>query len=167
MYSCGLAGNNKMITWLPDLVQYNSNWDEYADVLYFEYTSTYRNGTPLKFNGKNVIAPSQPKFYGKSESFWHIIGGKDNIPEPKRCERIRWARAIIEHSDDTEVLVFPERRGRIKSMLLWLKEESYLVVLEERRKYFILRTAYVVEYTHKIAALEKLYLQSLQPETTG
>lgn len=156
-----------MIAWLPDLVQYNSNWNEYADVLYSEYTSTYRNGTPLTFNGKNVIAPSQPKFYGKSESFWHIIGGKDNIPEPKRCERIRWARAIIEHSDSAEVLVFPERRGRIKSMLLWLKEKSYLVVLDERKKYFILRTAYVVEGTHKIATLEKLYIQSLQSETTG
>lgn len=159
-------GTVRMITWLPDLVQYSSNWDEYADVLYSEYISTYRNGTPLEFNGKSVIAPSQPKFYGKSESFWHIIGGKDNIPEPKRCERIRWARAIIEHSDSVEVLVFPERRGRIKSMLLWLKEESYLVVLEERKKYFILRTAYVVEGAHKIATLEKLYSQS-QSETTG
>lgn len=156
-----------MVSWLPDLVRYNSDWNEYADVLYSEYMSTYRNGKPLKFNDKKVIAPSQPEFYGKSESFWYIIGGKNNVPEPKRCERIRWARAIIEHSNNAEVLVFPERRGRIKSTLLWLKEESYLVVLEERKKYFILRTAYVVERAHKIASLEKLYLQSLQPKVAG
>ena len=149
-----------MVSWLPDLVQYNCDWSEYAEILYSEYIATYRSGDPLKFNDKKVVAPSQPEFYGKSESFWHIIGGKNNIPEPKRCERIRWARAIIEHSNSAEVLVFPERRGRINNTLLWLKEENYLVVLEERKKYYILRTAYVVEYKRKVDVLEKLYLQS-------
>ncbi len=133
------------MTWLPDLVAYDSNWDSYSEILYKEYIETYRNGVSIVFNGKPVTAPRQPEFYGKSESFWHIIGGKDNIPDKGRCERIRWARAIIENADDEAVSVLFERRGKRKTTILWLREYDYVVILDERKDYYLLKTAYCVK----------------------
>ena len=59
------------MSWLPDLVPYDSDWDSYSETLYNEYLRVYRNGKPIIFNGKPVTAPKQPEFYGKSEAFWH------------------------------------------------------------------------------------------------
>lgn len=141
--------------WLPDLVPYDSDWGSYSATLYNEYIKTYRTGSPITYKGKPVTAPRQPEFYGKSESFWHIIGGADNIPDIDRCARIRWARAIIEHCDDEGVYVFSERRGNRNNIVFWLKDYDYMVVLEERRKYYLLKTAYCIG-PHK-----KLFLQRL------
>lgn len=143
------------MTWLPDLVAYDSNWDSYSEVLYKEYIETYRNGVPIVFNGKLVTAPRQPEFYGKSESFWHIIGGKDNIPDKDRCERIRWARAIIENVNDEAVSVLFEKRGRRKTTILWLREYDYVVILDERKEYYLLKTAYCVK-PHKRIVLQHM-----------
>lgn len=148
-----------MTSWLPDLVTYNSDWESYSVTLYNEYLRIYRNGTPITFNGKLVTAPRQPEFYGKSESFWHIIGGKDNIPDKDRCERIGWARAIIEHAKDEEVLILLEERGKRKTTILWLKNNDYAVILEERKKYYLLKTAYCVK-PHKRKFFERLSEES-------
>lgn len=130
---------------LPDLVAYDSNWDSYSEKLYKEYMETYRNSVPIIYNGKPVTAPRQPEFCGKSESFWHIIGGKDNIPDRERCERIKWARAIIENVNNEAVSVLSERRGRRKTIILWVRDYDYVVILDERKDYYLLKTAYCVK----------------------
>lgn len=149
------------MSWLPDLVPYDSDWDSYSETLYNEYLRVYRNGKPIIFNGKPVTAPKQPEFYGKSEAFWHIIGGKDNIPDKDRCEHIGWARAIIEHAEDEAVFVLFEQRGRRKTTILWLKDADYAVILDERKEYYLLKTAYCVK-PHKKKLFERLLEESEQ-----
>jgi hypothetical protein len=146
-------------SWLPAIVPYDSDWSKYVEILHTEYVKTYRTPPPLMYGGKKVTAPRLPEINGKSESFWHIIGGTGNTPEPGRCERINWARAIIEHHSDESVLVWEERgyRGRHQvNTLLWLKDHNYVVVLAKRNDYYLLRTAYVVK-RHKKPDLQNSY----------
>jgi hypothetical protein len=93
---------------------------------------------------------------GESSTFWHItsytvgnIGGKEQRRRcPRRCERIKWPRAIFENNSDVikiwrentqgkRRIIFYFRLSAINSM-----EHDYIVVLDDRKKYFLLWTTY-------------------------
>lgn len=111
------------------------------------------------FEGAPVTARREPLYDGKTGAFWHITSQGDieeeRIPNMRRCERIRWPKAFIEHAD--MVKAWRNTRSGEKNVCLWLEEENYLVVLGERPGYFLLRTAYFVEYEHTRRKLRKEY----------
>ena len=82
-------------------------------------------------------------------------------PDLRRCERIRWIRAIIEHADDQSVLVWENNRGGNQGILLWLKSQDFLVVLGRRSQgYAMLVTAYPTNREHTRRKLLKEYEQA-------
>jgi len=70
-------------------------------------------------------------------------------PDLRRCERIRWPRAIIENANDSVVKVWETTRRNERRVCLWLEEEEYLVVLAERQGYLLPWTAYMVTRSHR------------------
>jgi hypothetical protein len=104
---------------------------------------------------------------GKEATFWHMISeGHDEqnrTPDLRRCERIRWPRAIIEHSTDPAVKVWTNQRtGRGRGaaerrILLWVEEEEYLVVLAQRPGYILPWTAYLVREEYSKRKLRREY----------
>jgi hypothetical protein len=65
----------------------------------------------------------------------------DRMPDLRRCERIRWVRWIIENgATHAEIDEWQNRRGTETNALLWYRQE-YLVVLAQRRDYWLLKTA--------------------------
>lgn len=148
------------INWLPELVlleDWSGSWKRYLEALYSYFKEDFVENKPV-FRGQKVTFKRHPILKGKEATFWHLISERKEKEEKidlRRCERIRWPRPIIENWD-TNVIKFWKntRKGEIR-ICLWLKDQEYLVILAERKKYILLWTAYMVTRPHRKAKLEK------------
>ena len=103
-----------------------------------------------------------PVEQNKEATFWHLTTtGKDEstrITDFRRCERIRWPRAIIVHTENNpEIKVWEEKSNGDTRVLLWFEGIEYLVVLSKRKEYYLLWTAYPVERSHSRRKLNERY----------
>jgi len=147
--------------WLPPLVlfsDYRGDWERYLNALYSYFESDFLRTRPL-FRGQRLGLKRHPLWEGKEATFWHMISeGRDEAtrqPDLRRCERLRWSRAVIENSNDPAVKVWETTRRNERRVCLWLKEEEYLVVLAERQDYLLPWTAYMVTRSHRKLKFQK------------
>lgn len=159
-----------MECWVPEFVEHSDfeTWEEYDEFLYAIFRRCFIESKPA-FKGKPVNVRSNPRFEEREESYWHITcrdyAHKSGLPESRdpdleRCRRIKWPRAFIENylscdpvndlCDCGGVKIWKSshkpKKGRPKVRVkLFLEEESYLVVLEERGQYYLLITAYYLD----------------------
>jgi len=152
-----------MIEWIPELVlfeQASGIWQKYLDLLYSYYASDFID-TVVYRNGTRIGIRKYPFSEGKEKSFWHLVSNGEIEEERqidfRRCERIRWPRPVIEHSECEDIWIWNNQRGSEKRLLLYLHEERYLVVLGIRNGYFLLCTAYYVEQEHRHEQLRQEY----------
>lgn len=155
--------------WLPELILFESfhgDWNKYLDTLYDGFTTDFLGDRP-KFCGVRMGLKKHPVEEGKEATFWHMIQQgdveRDRTPDMRRCERIRWPRAIIDNHKDSAVKVWRNKRGNKSRILLLLEEERYLVVLADNKTYVLPWTAYLVERDHQLAKLAKEH-QSYQEQ---
>ena len=148
-------------SWLPDLIlleDYNGNWDAYEDAIY-EHFLTDLVHNELNYQGLRISLRRHPEYKKKHFSFWHVTstGEKESerIPDFRRCERIRWIRAIIENYSDPMIKVWANRRKREDAVCFWFEDQQYLVVLGKRSNYWLLKTAYITNYSHTQNKLRK------------
>ena len=148
------------IEWLPELVLFNDyggNWERYLTAIYDYFCVDFVDNKP-SFQGVRLSLKRHPVINGKEATFWHMIseGDKEDerIPDFRRCERIRWAKPIIEKGSEP-VKIWREVRNGETRIHLWLEAASYLVVLSERKGYILPWTAYLVERDHEKAKLNK------------
>lgn len=88
------------------------------------------------------------------------------LPDAERSERISWPRPVVEHHPFCEICGYAQctrpwvwrkndkNKDRVK---IYLPNQQYLVVLGERRDYWVLITAYYVNRQWSIDKLEKEY----------
>ena len=84
----------------------------------------------------------------------------DREPDLRRCERIPWARPVIENCDKWKLKVWPQERGTKNRICIWLERDAdpdYFVILEVREKYILPWTAFVAEYPHQKKKKKKEY----------
>jgi hypothetical protein len=149
--------------WLPALVlmsDYQGNWEKYVEAIYAFFKTDFVD-RETKFLSLNVRLKRYPLSQGKEATFWHLVSEgseEDNrLPDIRRCERIRWPRPIIEHSNESVVKAWKnERRSEVR-ICLWLEQQEYLVVLAQRKGYVLLWTAYTVTKDHQKRKLQKEY----------
>ncbi len=102
-----------------------------------------------------------PLKHNKEATFWHIItkgnSESERTPDLRRCERIRWPRAIIDAASTESVKLWKNKRRNEERIILALSDFSYIVVLADRGDYILLWTAYCVEHEHQRRKLEKEY----------
>ena len=160
--------------WIPALIEYDSSktWAEYDMLLYSIFKADFIFDHPL-YKGQEVKVRFNPRFEEREEAFWHLTCAdfdhksgqpQDRETDLERCKRIRWPKSFIENhmkcvcsAADTcrGVLVWEvshkSKKGARKRIKLFLEEECYLVVLEPRRNYCLLITAYYVDkdYSYK------------------
>lgn len=149
--------------WLPPLItleQSHGNWDEYLDAIYAAYLAEYVR-KPLAFQGRPVNRKRHPEVSGKEATFWHMISeGKteaERVPDLRRCERIRWSRAIVEHAGTPWVNGWEGQRQGEARVHLWLPAGEFLVVLAKRADYFVLWTAFPVTEEHQKRKRQREY----------
>jgi hypothetical protein len=139
--------------WLPALVRledHGGDWEKYINAVFAEFYRDFIESQP-KFRGRWVRCRRDPMFDGKEAGFWHCVSEGESearrVPDLRRCERIRWIRAVIEHATDPSVDHWTNKRGPETRHLIWW-DEAFLVVLAERTRqrdgfqYFQLITAY-------------------------
>ncbi len=149
--------------WLPALVRladYDGDWDRYLDATYDLYRRDLVLSRPV-FEGRRLALKRHPVARGKDATFWHIVSSgpveDDRLPDLRRFERIRWPRAIIDHTADPAVLIWENVRRRDRRVCLWVPAADYLVVLAKRSTYTLLWTAYPVDREHTRRKLRAEY----------
>ena len=150
-------------SWLPELVTLNEHggqWDAYIEAVYEAFRQDFIQAAPT-FRSMPVYIKRYPIEDGKERGFWHVTSaGREEstrTPDMRRCERIRWVRAIIGHCNDDSVKVWENTRKDRTRTVLWLERCDFLVVLEKRRKNWLLWTAYPVTEEHRKRKLQSEY----------
>ncbi len=154
---------NQEQRWLPDLVlleDSNGDWVRYIECIYQYFHKDFIESLPV-YEQKRWAMKRLPTKYNKEATFWHIITEGSNeserTPNLRRCERIRWPRAIIDAVSMKSVKLWKNKRGNEERIILALPDFSYIVILADRGEYILLWTAYCVEHKHQRQKLEKEY----------
>jgi len=141
--------------------------DEYIDELYQLFLSDLvYHPLPWKNEGMRVSLRKRPMIDGRHAIFWHIISGGSGSEnsrriEMQRCIRLRWVRILVEtfnteFPDEIEIRWWVDnKRASQPRYVLTRPEFDYIVVIEQRRDYALLVTAYYAEYEHRRRKLKK------------
>lgn len=163
-------------SWLPAALVYNDfkgDWSKFLSAVYAVFERDFKNSKPTY--QKLPVSYDAKLEDGKEAVFWHLIC-RDDIKtnnrelDLRRCERMPWLRPIIEHSTDSTISIWKNRRQRKTSVLIWLEALDYLVVLVEKTKYMILVTAYCTDIKSKRNKLIKErneYYKMQKPPESG
>lgn len=159
--------------WLPSqecLSDYDS-WEIYQETLYSIFKADFLDSHPL-FENVRVSVKHYPIEFGKEEAFLHITckdydGNGKRVPDLRRCERIRWIRAFIENyncdprlcADCDGVKTWREPYKNRTRIHILLEEERFIVILEQRPDYFLLITAFYLDYDNALIKQLRHYEQ--------
>lgn len=154
--------------WLPPLFllsDYDGDWQRYVEAVYDAFCWDFVESTPL-MSGKRFSLKRHPLLQGKEATFWHITSEgpeeEERTPDLRRCERIRWPRALIESMGSMQVVEWVQERRNKQGVLekrfaIALPDFSYLVILTDRGDYVLLWTAFCVEYDSQRRKLNAEY----------
>ncbi|MHA8097235.1 hypothetical protein U8591_08865 [Aquirufa antheringensis] len=147
----------------PDLIyfeDFQGNFKNYFDAVYQIFSANFLKSNP-KFQGTKVTAPHYPEVDGLSRTFYHITHqGDDELnrdPDIRRMERISFPKFKIENHPHAELLVWEKEMGRETRIHILNVAESYLLVLNKRKDYFLLWTAFYIEQNHTLRKKLKEY----------
>lgn len=155
--------------WLPPIIKFsdfNSEWSRYLEHLYGVFEGDFIKNT-LIYKGKKVLFDNRID-NGKPICFWHLITDKYDKDATERdysllrCERICWIRPIVENADDDLVKVWENRRERKRNTIFLLPDYDYVVILNNRRDFYLV-TAYYINYPLRKEQLLKEYKQMQNP----
>lgn len=147
--------------WLPELIplsDYDGNWKSYLNAIYEVFLNDFVRSKP-SYPGKRFALKRHPMSLEKEATFWHLIQTGENeeerLPDLSRCERIRWPRPIIEALQTDKVRVWQTTRGRNHRIVIATNDFSYVVILDDRKDYILLWTAYCVDQAHRRKKMER------------
>jgi hypothetical protein len=147
------------MNWLPPLLCCDGDWREVEKQIYARFKADLIDHQTT-FNGYAVRLRYVEGDNDKKIPFWHLISvsegesEEDRIPDFRRCERVGWIRAILEHANDPSLMIWEQtRKGKI-NIAVALQDFSYVVFLAPREpqsgsSYVMLLTAYFVEREKK------------------
>jgi len=144
---------------LPPLLPFCGDWSDYIERVYEVYTDTILN-SGLAVNNIPVRPRYTPVSQGKEFGFWHVTSEgeveEERAPDLRRCERIRWLEWTISNfTQYAQVSHWNEKKGSKRDKIIWIESEQYVVVLSERRDYWLLKTAYLADKSGKIRQLTR------------
>lgn len=142
----------------PDIFPSNGEWDTYFEEVYDVFTKTLVHKS-ITFCGLPVRLKRNPEYKGKSFTFWHLTSEgekeEERIPDLRRCERLAWVHWVIEQSStNKDIYCWENKRGQHTHVVIWFDAEDYVVILDKRREYFLLKTAYLAK-PHRAKAFRK------------
>ncbi len=147
----------------PDLIyfeDYQGNFKNYFDAVYQIFSAHFLKSNP-NFEGIRVTAPCYPEVDGLSRTFYHITHQGDDEqnrePDIRRMERIRFPKFKIENHPHAELLVWEKKIRRDTRIHILNIAERYLLVLNKRKNYLLLWTAFYIEHNHSLRKKRKEY----------
>jgi len=161
---------------LPPIIEissYGGDWDEYIKVIYNVFRNDFIvNG--IMFHGKRLRIKKYPYVNGKEGTFYHfthegMIESK-RTPSLRRCERIPWAKPVIENCDCWKLKIWPQKRKSKNRICIWLErngEPDYIIILDVRKKYTLPWTAFTLDYNHQKQKKLNEYNEYIQKTKTA
>jgi hypothetical protein len=147
--------------WLPPLVlltEFGGDWHRYLDEIYQYFWRDFVDSKP-RLGSKRFALKRHPLLEGKEATFWHLISSgpleQERLPDLRRCECIRWPRAMIEAVATDRVQWWRNERQGETRIVISLTDFSYVTVLADRGDYVLLWTAYSVEQEHRREKLRR------------
>jgi len=142
--------------------QYGGDWDAYLEAIYKCFCQDFACTPPPQFNGSTVTLKKHPVEAGKEATFWHFISygstEADRQIDLRRCECIRWPKAIMDNVDDPELKVWDEpMRNEVRTHIL-CEEYRYLLVIAKRDGFVLPWTGYPLEHAHQVRKLDKRWM---------
>ena len=157
------------------LEDFNGDWHLYLNAIYEVFKQDFLT-SPVVFNNKIVSIITEAIFDGKERSFWHIISDehkgtpkcdKNRIPNLERCSKIVWVKPLITDLNSCKHykvwVQFHDKTNRNR-YFIWCTNIDYLVILEDRKSFFKLITAYPVRKSKKVQ-LNNHYEQYIKTKT--
>lgn len=158
--------------WLPQPIDMASYSAENLETVYQRFCRDFLRSRCV-FCDKPVLIASSHIVRMKEQTFWHIVseGGTedDRLVSLERCRRINWIRPILENCQDDNIWRWVDIKNRSTRVKLWLRDPSFLVILDEGKTQYRLVTAYPVTREHTRTKLQREYeafLKSQKPPTT-
>ena len=156
---------------LPALIllrDYKGVFKDFFEAVYLIFVRDFVNSKPI-YRGQVLKLKSHPFIDGKEYTFYHFThDGKieeERIPNIRRMERIAWPRPLIDNSKNSDLKVWQNKRGNKTRILIFHEKESYLVILEMRKKYILPWTAYLIDFPNRKERLLEEYEQYLKTKT--
>ena len=147
---------------LLQLADYDGDVSAYLNALYAVFLEDFVTKPPVAFHPKRFAMKRYPMERGKEATFWHLISSghceEERLPDLRRCERIRWPRAVIDAYGTGRVHSWKKRSGGDLRIVIALTDFSYVVILKEAPEYVLLWTAYCVESEHRRAKIKREFL---------
>lgn len=160
--------------WLPNIEPCNdfAKYDEYIEHIYSIFRHDFIETTTI-YNNAIVDIDHDIGPTGKEKGFEHVITNdfeknRKRYPDFKRSERIRWIKAFIENyncrlgfdCNDAEcdgIKIWTKQKGKHIRTLFLFEEESFLVVIEQKRTWYVLITSYYIDQDHTMRKLISEY----------
>lgn len=159
--------------WLPPFYK-EPDWNNYVqfeEELYdFFYKIYIGDDNKLYFDGREVKYRFKPYENGKEEFFYHItcdsnVRGsyKNRTPCTERIKRIEWPKAFINNyicnynCCENKPLYWKKEyinNGNIRHFILF---QRYIIILEDRKEYFLFITGYYIEEEYRLRGFYKEY----------
>ena len=133
---------------LPLIYEFHGDWTTYVEELYDIYLDDIVNNRLLNFNNLPIKTRFKPMTEGKGYGFWHIISDgeeeDDRLPDMRRCESLPWVSYCISTAKKPPAPItwWRNKRGSNRHIVILNEEEGFVVVLAERKDYYLLKTAY-------------------------
>lgn len=147
----------------PELLSfedYGGNFQSYFQAVYAVFENDFIKTQPI-YKSNKVAVRKYPEVEGMHRTFYHITheGEDENNRQPdfRRLERIRFPRFVIENHKHEEILIWKNKRHKDERILLFNNNENYIIVLTERKEYYLFITAYYIETEHRKRKLLKEY----------
>jgi hypothetical protein len=158
---------------LPELIlleHFRGDYKKFIDAVYEAFRRDFVKHK-ARFRGEELRLKWHPIYQDKAYTFYHMthIGDdeQNRTPDLRRCERISWARPVIENCDEWNLKIWPQKRKGSNRLCIWLEfedEPDYFIVLDVRENYKLLWTAFVAEYDHEKRKKQKEYEEWLKTQ---
>lgn len=156
-----MSNENTLI--FPDLLcleDFNGNFKDYFYAVYDVFERDFLKSNPY-FEEIKVTAPRYPEVDGLSRTFYHITHEGDDEqnrePDFRRMERISFPKFKIVNHPNRELLVWEKQIGRDTRIHILNVEQSYLLVLNKRKNFILLWTAFFISQKHTLRKKMKEY----------
>jgi len=144
---------------LPDIItleKFGGDWHTFIESVYEAFRQDFLLTRPI-FRGIQLKLKRHPLYQDKAYTFYHMthIGDveEDREPDLRRCERIGWAKPVIETCDEWKLKIWPQIRNGKDRICIWLElnyEPDYVVILDIRRNGDIyVWTAFTINRNHE------------------
>lgn len=139
----------------PDLIlfsDYKGDFVKYINAVYDIFYNDFIKSIPI-YENRKVSVRKYPEVDGMHQTFYHITHqGEDEsnrTPDIRRMERIKFPRFVIDNYTHDRILIWKNKRGSDTRILLFNEEENYILILSERKEYYLFITAYYIEKEHR------------------